>query len=167
MNAKFDRHIDERVQTNVGRFRTEIQRIGDPADIDIPALHRDLDGQIDRFTNLASGWTLLMINQFTLHIARYRPLVGSSYLQTPQSLISKKCIVNVECVGQNCFQYAILSAMFPADKHSERMSKYTPHIDKVNWSGLTYPVKLPKIRLFERNNTNVTVNVYKFIGAIK
>jgi hypothetical protein len=163
IDAKFDRTIDQSVQENVGRFRTEIQRLCDPSDIDLNSLQQELDRQVDHFTNLASGWNLVMINQLTLHIARYRPLIGSSFIATPRSLIYKHCIVNVECEGQNCFQYAILSAMFPAHKNSERMSKYTPHIDKVNWSGLTYPVKLPTIRQFERNNLNLTVNVYKYI----
>jgi hypothetical protein len=75
IDAKFDRQIDEQVQTNVGRFRTEIQRLGDASDINLQTLQRQLDSQVDRFTNLASGWNLILINQFTLHIARYRPLI--------------------------------------------------------------------------------------------
>ena len=60
-----------------------------------------------------------------------------------------------------CFKWAISSALFPISKNSDRVSMYSPHEDKLNWSGLTFPVKLPQIRIFERNNINLTVNVYE------
>jgi len=168
MDAKFEKQLDHRIQTNNARFRTELQRICSPSDINLDELKVDLDGQVDRFTNLASGWNLSSIKEFTIHIARYRPLIGTSYIPTPQPLINKRCIVNVEnYFDENCFQYAILSAMFPADRDSNRMSKYEPHINKLDWSGLSFPVKLPQIRHFERNNLNCTVNVYKYFEATK
>jgi len=168
MDAKFEKQLDQRIQTNNARFRTELQRICLPSDINLDELKVDLDGQVDRFTNLASGWNLSSIKEFTIHIARYRPLIGTSYIPTPQPLINKHCIVNVEnYFDENCFQYAILSAMFPADRDSNRMSKYEPHINKLDWSGLSFPVKLPQIRHFERNNLNCTVNVYKYFEATK
>ena len=41
------------------------------------------------------------------------------------------------------------------------MSKYTQHEDKLDWTGLTFPVSLQDIPKFERRN-HISVNVYGF-----
>ena len=53
----------------------------------------------------------------------------------------------------------MLSALFPVTKNAERVSKYTGHEHALDWSGLTFPVQLDKIALFENRNS-ISVNVY-------
>jgi hypothetical protein len=149
-------------QKTDGRFKTAIQTVGDLSDVDLEQLQTDLDNQLDRFTNLGSGWSLSRIIRFTLHVAAYRPLAGKSYIETPESIANKKAVVNVKNKDEKCFQWAILSALFPSTENVNDVSKYVPFVKEVNWSGLRFPVTVNQVRLFERNNQNFTVNVYVY-----
>ena len=138
------------LQRTDGRFHTSLQTSGDIVDLDIDEIQTDLEGQLDRFTNLGSGWSLLEIKRFTIHIAQYRPLAGSSYIETPKAIVGKHAIVNVENLHDDeCFRWAILSATFPAVDHAERVSKYRHLVNELKWDGLRFPVTVNQIRLFE------------------
>ena len=106
-----------------------------------------------------SGWVFQRVSTLEVHLAKYQPLKGSSYLKMPKPLALKKAIVNVKNSDDQCFKWAILSALFPAKKDAQRVGKYAEHEDKMDWSGLTFPVALDKIPLFEKRN-RVSVNVY-------
>jgi hypothetical protein len=70
--------------------------------------------------------------------------------------------VNVKNKDEKCFQWSILSALFPASDNVNDVCKYVPFVNQVNWSGLRFPVTVNQVRLFERNNQNFTVNVYVY-----
>ena len=61
----------------------------------------------------------------------------------------------------------MLSALFPAENNAHRVSNYVNYVNFFNWSGLTFPVSLSQIRVFERNNSNVSVNVFVFEESTK
>ena len=86
----------------------------------------------------------------------------SRRIPTPRpapKLAAKKALVNVKNTDQMCFKWAVLSALFPAGKDAQRLSKYVEHEAKLDWSGLTFPLALDKIALFERRN-NISIHVY-------
>jgi hypothetical protein len=85
----FHRSSELGVQHTTGSFRTQVEMIGDSLDFDLNAVYVDLNSQMDRFTNLGSAWVLTNISKCTIHIARFRPFVGSSYIKTPDVLIRK------------------------------------------------------------------------------
>jgi hypothetical protein len=163
MSAALSRHTPAGEQyTNAG-FRSTIQTAGHIEDVDLDEVRTELTNQLERFVNNGSSWCLDEITKFTIHFAEYRPLTGSSYIATPDCLEAKHAIVNVQNKYDNfCFQWAILSALFPVDDNAYRVTKYEQHVNKLNWSGLKFPVSLPQIRLFERQNTCLTVNVYVY-----
>jgi hypothetical protein len=88
----FFRDSEVGLQKTDGRFRTAIQTVGDMSDVDLEQLHTDLENQLDRFTNLGSGWSLSRIIRFTLHVAAYRPLAGKSYIETPESIVTRRLL---------------------------------------------------------------------------
>ena len=61
-----------------------------------------------------------------------------------------------------CFRWAVLSAVYPADNNVNKVSKYAPFVDRLNWDGLRFPVELTQIRQFERNNVHIRINVYTY-----
>ena len=61
--------------------------------------------------------------------------------------------MNVKNVDDQCFKWAILSALFPAGKDAQRVGKYVQHEEKLDWTGLQYPASLKQIRMFERRNS--------------
>jgi hypothetical protein len=158
-DVSFFRDSEVGQQKTDGRFKTAMQTVGDLSDVDLEQLQTDLENQLDRFTNLGSGWPSSRIIRFTLHVAAYRPLAGKSYIETPESIANKKAVKNKD---EKCFQWALLSALFPSTDHVNDVSKYVPFVNEVNWSGLRFPVTMNQVRLFERNNQNFTVNVYVY-----
>jgi hypothetical protein len=78
-----------------GRFQTHVHSLGDMSEVDLAELLSQLEGHVDRFTNLGSGWTVLRITRCTVLIALYRPLAGSSCTETPKALVNKRALVNI------------------------------------------------------------------------
>lgn len=63
---------------------------------------------------------------------------------------------------EQCFKYAILSALFPIDVHPERVTNYTRHLKKLNFTGINFPVEVKQIQKFEALNPDISINVYMF-----
>jgi hypothetical protein len=100
----------------------------------------ELTLQLERFTNLGSGWSLNRVKNFTIHIAQYRPLAGRSYIETPPSIASKRAVVNVRNLNDNeCFRWAILFALYPATDHVNEVGKYKKYVNNVNMGGAHIP----------------------------
>ena len=163
VDAELARDNEGGVQLTNASFATTARMMGDIDDFDIRDVHNDLGQLLDRFTNRGSGYTLLCITKCRVLVAKYNPLVGSSYIPTPPGLVNRKAVVNVRNTDQKCFQWAVLSALFPVnDCNTHRVNKYSPFVDNVNFSSLKFPVTLPQIRQFERLNVNIRINVYVY-----
>jgi hypothetical protein len=67
-NALFHRQADVGLQ---GGFRTQVYTATDPADIDYTAVRAELNRDVERFTNVGSGWTLTAILRFVVLIGQY------------------------------------------------------------------------------------------------
>jgi hypothetical protein len=148
------------LQLNTGYFRTAPQVIADINDLDLASLHREIENQLDVFNQRGSGWNLLHIKQFIIHYVKFNPLVGSSYISTPDCIKRKRAVINVQNSDNQCFMWSILSCLKPTSHHPEHISKYIPFTKAADFTSLKYPVTLTQIREFERLNTDLTVNVY-------
>jgi hypothetical protein len=105
-----------------------------------------------------SMWIFRKVLTLDLHVGRYQPLKGSSYKALPEKLQLKKAIVNVKNFGDNaCFKWAILSALYPAAKDANRVTKYDKIDHKLKFP--KFPTPITDIHKFEREN-NISVNLY-------
>jgi len=121
-----------------------------------------LQEKIDEFINNGSGWALESIEQLEINIVKYTPLKGSSYIELPYAIRSKHACVNVKNKDDECFRYAVLSAIFPVDRNHKPndVKHYKPHFNKLNWDGIEYPVEIDKIKKFEKQNPKYGINVF-------
>ena len=94
-------------------------------------------------------------------LGRRKPLKGNSYIELPKPLALKKCIVNVKNTDDQCFKWAVLSAMFPQPKDGQRVSKYAEieKLDLVDFRKISYPTPLTEITKFENSN-DISISVY-------
>jgi hypothetical protein len=80
---------------------------------------------------------------------------GSSYIKLPDDIRNKKAVIDSQNIDQQCFKWAILT------KHIDEYRNQTMFTDKkehlYNFSGLKFST--PDIKIFERNNLNVSINV--------
>ena len=113
------------------------------------------------FQKEGSGWVLDEILHLDLTIAQYTPVKGSSYIPLPNKLKTKKAIINIKNSDAKCFMWSILAAIHPAKQTAERLYHYQQFQDKLDFSGIEFPVTVDKIGKFERQN-NISVNVFGF-----
>jgi len=113
VSVNLNRQSEVGVQSTDAVFRSNPQVSTHVGDIDVQALRVDLSSQLERFTNLGSGWSLIGIEDFTINIARFNPLMGSSHIETPKFIKVKHAVINVENKkDEQCFRWAILFAVY-------------------------------------------------------
>ena len=76
-----------------------------------------------------------------LHVVKYEPLGGSSYISHPAFITAKKVIINLRNEDDECFKWAITRALNPVENHPERIDRNLRETSKVlNWDGLKFAV---------------------------
>ena len=74
----------------------------------------------------------------------------------------KKACINVQNDDEECFRWAILSSLFPANDNPGRTSKYKPYVNELSWSNIKFPTPVSQASLFEKNNSDVSVNIFDY-----
>jgi hypothetical protein len=126
---------------------------------------------MDEFQERDSKWTLIIIHHLEININQYKPLRGSNYIALPEEIIRKKACVNVKNDDSYCFKWAIISALYPVQKHSDRVSIYaiadinvreiTSRNNKhINFGELKFPLQVEDVTIFENLNDDISVNVF-------
>jgi len=73
--------------------------------------------------------------RLTFTSTKYRPMgeAGLCYVPTRKWLRNKHCCINVKNPNDYyCFKWVMLSALFPAEQHSYRLSNYIEYRDTLN-----------------------------------
>ena len=118
---------------------------------------------VANFQRRGSGWIFRKVLSMYIHLNKYEPLSGSSYIPLPKTLQKKKAIINVQNKRDNeCFKWAMTSAVYPVEKNSTRVNKYVENSKNFNWDGIEFPASLRDIEHFEKLNPSVSVNVFGY-----
>ncbi|XP_057296278.1 uncharacterized protein LOC130625239 [Hydractinia symbiolongicarpus] len=108
-----------------------------------------------------SGFVIDKILNIDVDFHKLKLTRGSSYLPLPKNFSGKKSIINPKNEDDDeCFRWAIIAALNhdKIDNHPERISTFKKY-DNYNWNGLSFPMPLNKIDLFERRNPDIAVHV--------
>ena len=114
---------------------------------------------LEGFTREGSGWRVKRVVALDIGTARYKPIRGNSYFPTPKYL-PPRTVINVQNEDNRCFEWAVLSAIYPAEQNPHRPSKYRAHLKKLDFTGIKFPVEVTSIDKFERQNLAVSVCVF-------
>jgi len=93
-------------------------------------------------------------------VYKYTPISGSSYIPLPNDIKNKKAVINPQNSDQNCFKWSILAKHVLGNNENQVAENYILHEEKYNFSDLTFPTPITEIKIFEKNNQNVSVIVY-------
>ena len=117
--------------------------------------------KLENFTNEGSGWRLKRCELLDLHIAQYQPFRGRSYIKTP-AYIPPRTVINVKNQDNRCFEWAILSALYPVahGQHPDRPASYHTYRGELNFTGVSFPMKVSDVTKFERQNPGLSVNIF-------
>lgn len=130
-----------------------------------------LKKKVEEFQERDSGWAFLNNSHLEININKFQPLRGSSFIKLPKVIQNKKACLNIQNKDQCCFAWCITASLFPAKKHPERVSSY-PDFNKVlNTQGLSFPVTLSEIKIFEKYNPTLAIIVFglkesKIVGPL-
>ena len=116
------------------------------------------------FMRDSSGLRLSKVVNLDTYITKFSPLshVGHGFANLPPFLVNKKAIVNVQNKDNRCFGYAVLSALYPVAKNTERPKNYEKYFDdRPHLANINYPVEIEELERVEAM-INVPLNVYSF-----
>ena len=73
----------------------------------------------------------------------------------------KKATINPKNTDNKSFQYAATVALNyeETESHQERVSNIKPFINRYNWKGINYSSKIDDWKLFEKNNSTISLNI--------
>ena len=107
-----------------------------------------------------TGWSLNEVKEFRLYMGIYQPLNGSQYVQLPPAVQSTKAVVNLQNNDEKCFIWSVLAHLYPAITNPQRVTNYIQHEGRLNMNGIYFPVTINDIPKFEKNNHDISVNVF-------
>ena len=67
--------------------------------------------------------------------------------------------MNVQNKDNECFKWAVLSALHPVDKNTERLVNYKQYEEELDFTGIPFPVRIDDIPKFEKLN-DLAICVY-------
>uniref|UniRef100_A0A6P7GZD0 Uncharacterized protein LOC114344877 n=1 Tax=Diabrotica virgifera virgifera TaxID=50390 RepID=A0A6P7GZD0_DIAVI len=115
--------------------------------------------KLSEFAEKDSGAALSKVISLEVNINRVDIGNGSSFIDLPKEISNKKACINVRNFDQACFYWSIVSALYPANKDAQRVSKY-PHYSTIfQTDKLESPMPLNQISKFEKLNA-ISVNVF-------
>ncbi|XP_072931917.1 uncharacterized protein [Epargyreus clarus] len=132
---------------------------GDDLNIFFSSLIETLSNKISSFEKKDSGWSLTQIKHLEMNINKFNPLRGTSYIDLPHDIKVRKAVINVQNADNMCFKWALLSALYPTTSKSNRVSSYSMHSNKLNFNGISFPVKLSDVPKIEKLN-NISINIF-------
>ena len=84
---------------------------------------------------------------------------GSAYIPLTRWIQTRRAVIDVSGIGEDCFKWAILAGMYPVDVHADHRGKYVEHMGRYDFSSLSFPVSLQSVGPFALRN-NMSINVY-------
>ena len=118
--------------------------------------------QIEHPAFLESGFVLEKILYLDISFSKLILTRASFYLPLPDWIAKKKAVINPNNENDEyCFKWTITAALNYEEigKDPQRLSNLEKYSEKYNWGGLEFPVSVNKIDKFEKNNTDIAVNV--------
>ena len=115
------------------------------------------------FQRRGSNWQFVAVLSLEIHLVDFQPLSGSTFIHLPKKIADKKAVINMENRDDQCFKWSVTRALNPVVKNASLITeKLEEQSEKLNWSGLEFPVKLKQIRIFEKENPKISANVFGF-----
>ena len=128
----------------------------------ISELNKEVASRLETFLHHGSNWNLVKIYSLELKIVKYAPILGGCKQgNLPNFLKNKHCLLNLSSPANQCFLYSVAAGILqPPAKNASRASQYKTLVEKFNTNGISLPMTLDSIQLFEAQN-EVSINCYE------
>ena len=95
-----------------------------------------------------SNWAADKIIEMNIHVINYNPLKGSSYIPSKQEAGDQH--TKKPQKDQKCFMWSVLASLYPSKKDPQRVIHYVQHVEKLDFSGIAFPVRICGVPKFEK-----------------
>ncbi|GFT77182.1 c2H2-type domain-containing protein [Trichonephila clavipes] len=155
------KNVEFKTPNNEVLQETNLARLYDDMSQKIVKESEDFEGR-------DSGWTLDEILRLEVRTNRYSPFRGSSsFIEVPKQIAETKAIINViNKKDSQCFMWSILAALYPNTSNPNKTSSYVPHLNKLNFDGISFPTPLNEVKKFSKMN-DIGINIYSFEEDLK
>lgn len=116
--------------------------------------------KLEAFQQRDSGWALRDIVKLRVNVNENKGFHAGRYRKLPKVIANKNAVINIRSKDNACFKWSILAGLYPVNIHPERASAYASHANKLNFDNIPFPTELKHVHIFEKQNENVSVNVY-------
>ena len=118
-------------------------------------MNRQLLDFIEVYAQNGSGWDFSNFVSLQLSLWHHDPLRVSAVVPLPNWIQTRRAVVIIRGTGNDCFKWAVLGGMHHVDANAHRMSQYTEHERKYDFSSLHLPANLSNIVSFATTNTGL------------
>ena len=126
-----------------------------------------IEERIQNFNQRGSNWRFERVLSLDIHFTDFIPIRGSTFIPLPRKIRDKKAVINMKNDDDQCFKWSVTRSLDPVEKNSERITKeLKDQSERLDWSGLKFPVKLDQIVIFEKFNPSISINVFGFEGDV-
>lgn len=128
---------------------------------------------VEYHAEVGSGWAFSKVQY--LHIAFFKHETNNcgSFIKLPTFIANKGSCINVQNTDNKCVLYSILAGLhhqrFPEQRlnNANRVNNYIHLINEVNMKNVSYPTSLNQFDEIERNNIDLSFNIFVLTkGAI-
>ncbi|GFU80620.1 c2H2-type domain-containing protein [Trichonephila clavipes] len=142
--GKMIKNVEFKTPNNEVLQETNLARLYDDISEKIVKESEDFEGR-------DSGWTLDEILRLEVRTNRYSPFRrSSSFIEVPKQIAETKAIINViNKKDSQCFMWSILAALYPNTSNPNKTSSYVPHLNKLNFGGISFPTPLNELRFLD------------------
>ena len=140
-------------------------RLGDLEEL-LDEVMEEINGKLSKYDTNGSGWVFQTILSHDLHVSKYDPLVGSSYLELPKQLRnSKKGLVNVKNEDDKCFLWCHVRHPRPQEHNPNRVKEDTIMAAQLNYRGIKFPVEISQVGRVEKQN-EISINIFGYENKV-
>ena len=116
---------------------------------------------IDNWINQGSGSIVESIEGFYLNVSSYSPLIGSTYIELPDSRKNlRKGLITIQNDDNKCFLWCHVRHLNLIDKNPQRIKKKDKElVSKLNYEEINFPVSKKDYYKIEVQN-KICINVF-------
>ena len=164
------RNIKDPTETRSAFIQSKKLQVRHDSEIDkfIQDCLNKVSATVDKFNAFGSGF-IYDHGEFTdVEMGELQEIAGGAVFKLPSELKGRHGLLNVTSKDPWCFLYNVAGVLHHAeiDKEYKLNGKdYLPFMEKFNISGLTFPMKVSDINIFESNN-DISISVFGFRDGV-
>ena len=87
--------------------------------------------------------------------------MNKNFIETPEWIKNKKCVINPQNKDNKCFQYSITLSLYHnrVNNNPQRIPKIKPFINNFNWENINFPPTQQDYENFEINDKSIALNI--------